>query len=216
MSDLWITTAHGAEHHIAGIEATRNEHSIDVIAHACAQINRFTGHTARPYSVAEHQLLCADIAAHLGLPPVVQLACLVHDAHEAYVGDMASPLKWAVGAAWEQIEQQHARDLRRWLGLHSVFTAHRGAIKQIDLMALATERRDLLPWTADTHAPWSILDTPGRVVPTYEHTSLSTDKRAHTHWSEWRDQYLERYHALRETANRGVLRAVAHAHEEHA
>ncbi len=57
------------------------------IAHALSMQCRFTGHTKEFYSVAEHSIavskLCPDMA----------LAALMHDASEAYLTDVASPVK---------------------------------------------------------------------------------------------------------------------------
>lgn len=63
------------------------------ITHALSNICRYTGHTKRFYSVAEHSLLCYHIAQSEGYDKKVQLYCLMHDFSEAYVNDMASPLK---------------------------------------------------------------------------------------------------------------------------
>jgi hypothetical protein len=64
--------------------------SVDLydIAWAVSHINRFTGHTDPPISDAVHMLLCAQKAS-----PLAKLWALTHDAHEAYVGDVSSPLK---------------------------------------------------------------------------------------------------------------------------
>lgn len=63
---------------------------IDVrdIAHALAMICRYGGHTNRFYSVAEHCVLMSEAVA-----PEHALWALLHDATEAYVGDMVRPLK---------------------------------------------------------------------------------------------------------------------------
>lgn len=63
----------------------------DVI-YALAHTNRFGGHVGH-YSVAQHSCLVAD-----QLRPEWRLYGLLHDAHEAYVGDIATPLKRALGA----------------------------------------------------------------------------------------------------------------------
>lgn len=192
----WLLDANGQRYDLAGLGALTCTPSLAAMAHACAQIARFTGHARRPYSVAEHQLLCADIAQQLDCSPTVQLCCLTHDLHEAYTGDVASPVKWALGAAWDKFEHPHARRVRQHLGLSSAFAAHRVVIKAIDLIALATERRDLMAWDTATCDPWPILDTPGAAITPWPDVDLSTRKRAQTNWQEWRDQWLARYHAL--------------------
>lgn len=205
MSSYWIVTADGMPHYLSGYDMAQNKYSIEVIAHAGAQINRFTGHCIRPYSVVEHQLLCADIAERLSLPLAVQLACLMHDAHEVFVGDCSSPVKWELGQAWERLESAHENALRRHFGLTATFAAHRGQIKAIDLMALATERRDLVIYTEGVSAPWAILDTPGRQVRPAQWMRLNTERAARRHWDDWARLYLERFHDLRAAINAALV-----------
>jgi hypothetical protein len=69
--------------------------TIDVrdIAHALSLKCRYTGHSAFFYSVATHCVLLADYVAHLGLPIDLRRWALLHDAAEAYLPDVASPIK---------------------------------------------------------------------------------------------------------------------------
>ncbi len=64
------------------------EFNIEVIANALSNICRYTGHVDRFYSVAEHCVLVSRAC-----PPKYALEGLLHDASEAYVGDVSSPLK---------------------------------------------------------------------------------------------------------------------------
>lgn len=192
----WMLTHTGREHHLSGIGQQLNVPTIEEIAHALAQINRFTGHCTRPYSVAEHSLLVAQIAANEGASPAAQLAALLHDAHEAYVGDVSSPAKWAVGMQWEVFEHAQAVGVHAALGVRTAMQAHRADIRRWDLMALATERRDLTAWNPDTHTAWAILDTPGQVVAPWAPANLKSATRAHRPWAEWKEIFLDEYRYL--------------------
>lgn len=63
------------------------------IAHPLAMICRYGGHVPGHYSVAEHSVLVSRLVEEWGYGPTVQLQALLHDAAEAYVGDMVRPLK---------------------------------------------------------------------------------------------------------------------------
>jgi len=67
--------------------------NIDIsdIAHALSQLCRFNGHTDRFYSVAEHSLYVSSL-----VHPNYAIYGLLHDAAEAYIGDMTTPLKSAI------------------------------------------------------------------------------------------------------------------------
>jgi len=62
--------------------------SIQDIAHNLARINRFNGATKVPYSVADHSVWVSKV-----VPEEHALAGLLHDASEAYLGDIVAPLK---------------------------------------------------------------------------------------------------------------------------
>lgn len=61
---------------------------IEDIAHAEAAMPRFAGHLNKPYSVAQHSLMAAELAS-----PKNRKAALLHDATEAYILDMPTPIK---------------------------------------------------------------------------------------------------------------------------
>lgn len=185
----WLLTCEGREHHISGpyVGASDNVPTLSEIAHSLAQINRFTGHARRPYSVAEHSLLVLGIASHLGAAPDVQFAALMHDAHECITGDVASPIKHELGAAWARFEEQQQNLLLAHYGLHEVHQRHRSFLRHCDLVALATERRDLMPFDPEHHAAWPVLDTPGAEVapsssPAHQLMHLGA---AALHWYDW-------------------------------
>lgn len=130
------------------------------ISEALAKLCRFTGHTRWPYSVAQHSLYVADLVRAYGRIDAEPYA-LLHDAHEAYVGDVATPMKRALDALGRESAGRptnpsassaldrlvdpidraiHARFGLAWPPAPDV----QDIVKHCDLMALATERRDVL------------------------------------------------------------------------
>ena len=65
---------------------------IEDIAHALSNQCRWTGHVSRFYSVAEH---CLNVSALVS--EELRLNALLHDASEAYLADLARPIKKAAG-----------------------------------------------------------------------------------------------------------------------
>lgn len=113
------------------------------IAHSLAHLCRFNGHTREFYSVAQHSCMVADL-----VPDEDKLAALLHDATEAYLGNMGRPMRERVHVdaedwIWERICTRFNLDRK----LPAV-------VRHADLVALATERRDLMP---DSLAIWDCL-----------------------------------------------------------
>lgn len=69
---------------------TPDDIDIRDIAHSLSMLCRFGGHTNRFYSVAEHSVRCR-MECHED--KFIQQVVLLHDAAEAYTGDMIRPLK---------------------------------------------------------------------------------------------------------------------------
>jgi hypothetical protein len=75
------------------LDPQEDEVKIEDIAHALSQMCRANGHFKTFYSVAQHSINCANEAQARGLSLRVQLACLLHDASEAYISDITRPVK---------------------------------------------------------------------------------------------------------------------------
>lgn len=92
------------------LDPTPMDIEIEDIAHGLAFVARWNGQTRGdyPYSVAEHSLLVERIFGMLapGGPVRWRLAALLHDAPEYVIGDMISPVKAAVGAAYGALDDR--------------------------------------------------------------------------------------------------------------
>ena len=75
------------------LEPHANDIHPEDIAHALSLLCRANGHFKCFYSVAQHCLACEDEAKTAGLSRETRLACLLHDASEAYISDITRPVK---------------------------------------------------------------------------------------------------------------------------
>lgn len=198
----WVLTATGREHDLtpAGHHGTTNAPSLTEIAHSLAQINRFTGHCVRPYSVAEHSLLVCSIADHHGADHTVQFAALMHDAHECITGDVASPIKQVLGKAWADFEAAQQLIVARHYGLVDINFIYSKFLKSCDLTALATERRDLMPFVKSANKPWPVLDTPNQEIEPYCPCRggyyLDNTPQGKHDWQHWAKAFAAKAHEL--------------------
>ncbi len=120
--------------------------AIEDIAHGLAYQCRFNGQTSAFYSVAQHSLMVMEL-----VPPEHRFAALLHDAAEAYLGDMVKPLK-NLFPEFSAIETRVMAIIGEKFGLDLTHLAP--CIKEADLVALATEKRDLMPHSTES---WSYL-----------------------------------------------------------
>lgn len=79
--------------HFTPLEPEKEEISVEDIAHALSLMCRANGHFPEFYSVAQHCIHCCAEAKARGLSGRVVLACLLHDAGEAYLADITRPVK---------------------------------------------------------------------------------------------------------------------------
>ncbi len=139
------------------LEPRIDQVAIEDIAHGLAYLCRFNGQTSEFYSVAQHSLVVSSL-----VPRELRLAALLHDAAEAYLGDMVKPLK-VLMPDFAALEDRVTAIIGATFAID--FSDY-GPIKRADLIALATEKRDLMPHSVER---WAYLDDvralPRRIVP---------------------------------------------------
>lgn len=131
------------------LDALVEDIDIEDIAHALSQICRYGGHTRLFYSVAEHCIHLSNAVS-----PENALWALLHDATEAYVGDMVRPLKRFMPDYCEAEDRLMATICYKW-GLPYEMPAE---VKDADNRILLDERSVLLsapphPWHQDGLEP---------------------------------------------------------------
>lgn len=127
----WIETYNGEHFHL--LEPAPEEIDIEDIAHALANVCRFGGHVKHFYSVAEHSVHVSYLTG--------TLEGLLHDASEAYVADIVSPLKPHL-TNYKDIESRIMNTIANKYGVKWPVSLD---TKDADVAQLKTEARHLLP-----------------------------------------------------------------------
>ena len=146
------------------------------VAHALSNVNRFTGHARRPYSVAQHSVLLSHL-----VPYGDAFYALTHDGAEAYVGDLSGPIKHHPAlAAYRELEWGVEFAIRRAFGLSGTKPE---SIKEAHGRLMATEKRDLMaePPLPSDDPPFTPYEF---VIEPLDHEEAMT-------------KFLARYHELR-------------------
>lgn len=101
------------------------------IATALSKICRFNGHLSEFYSVAQHSVLVSYL-----VPNELRKAALLHDAPEAYLGDVIKPLKNIIGEVYYTLEKKFEDAICRKFGID---TEHMARVKYYDKRAVELE-----------------------------------------------------------------------------
>lgn len=108
---------------------------IDDIAHALSNQCRFGGHLPQFYSVAQHSILCSTLVSN-----EYKLAALLHDASEAYLLDIPSPIKQGL-SNYKEIEDKLMTLIAKKFGFKYPLESQ---VKEIDKKILALEWEQLM------------------------------------------------------------------------
>lgn len=154
---------------------------IEDIARHLSIINRFTGAIRFPYSVAQHSLYVSML-----LPESDQIHGLLHDAHEAYIGDISTPLKHSSDRQWLNILCRNLDGaIYEALDLELPDAAQCIRIKRADMQAMADEKAFLKPHSKSDWAEYGIPAPAGNI-------NVAMD------WQEAEVAFLERFWRLYE------------------
>lgn len=136
------------------------------IAHGLSNICRYAGQVDKFYSVAEHSILCALMS-----PMELRLEALLHDATEAYLGDMTRPLKMMI-PQYRIIEGQWDLVIRERFGLPLNETPK---MKQADHIMNVTELLAKLPPPEDRNKVPSAVSL-DNAIPNFEFLNLTSEQ----------------------------------------
>ena len=145
-----ITTYTGI--HIDPTAPEPEQFDIRDIAHALSLICRGNGHVKTFFSVGQHCIWCCREALARGLSRETALACLLHDASEAYLSDVPRPFKQTLPAYREYEDRLLFSLYLRFLG-RALTDEEAAAVKEIDDAVLYYDLRDLLSDPPDGPAP---------------------------------------------------------------
>ena len=148
---------------------------IEDIAHALGFKCRFNGHCRRFYSVAQHSVLVSEVLQREGRSNSIQLQGLLHDAAEAYLPDMAAPIKPLL-EGFADIETEVELAIAETFGVPWPWNTE---VKRIDAAILGDEAAqlmhgDLLAWNLPEPAlgidisPWEPGESERRFLERFE------------------------------------------------
>jgi 5'-deoxynucleotidase YfbR-like HD superfamily hydrolase len=130
------------------LSPSQDEIAIEDVAHSLSQQCRFLGHTDALYTVAQHCVLVSEM-----VPPEDALWGLLHDASEAYLGDLPAPIKRNSQMEFYRIaEERLLACVAQKFGLGPEMPQ---SVKRADKVLLATEFRDV---TAVDDLDWIIAE----------------------------------------------------------
>lgn len=128
------------------LDARVEDIDINDIAHALGMVCRYAGHCRRFYSVAEHSVIMS-----FTVDPEHALWALLHDAAEAYIGDVVRPLKHQL-PAYMKAEDRLVALIAARFGLKGQMPDQ---VKEHDLRIVVDEREQLM---APSRLPWKMIE----------------------------------------------------------
>lgn len=140
--------------------------AIDIrdIAHALSLTCRGNGHVKTFFSVGQHCINCALEAKARGCSPRMILACLIHDASEAYMSDVPRPFKHTLPEYIESEDRLLDLIYEKFLG-SELNEEEKKLVKGIDNDMLYYDLKELLNELTEGPAPELRITLNYEVVP---------------------------------------------------
>lgn len=134
------------------LEATLDDIDIRDIAHHLSLVNRYGGATRVGYSVAEHSLAVSSIAQSKWGISSAKLG-LLHDASEAYIGDVCRGLKYRPGImeSYRDAEETLMAKILKKYRIDTYSEETHARVKKIDRQICADEMRQLMTQALDVN-----------------------------------------------------------------
>ncbi len=146
----YITTYTGQHFYPLNPEADKIK--VEDIAHSLSLLCRGNGHVKHFFSVGQHCVNCAGEAMARGYSTRVCLACLLHDAGEAYLSDVPRPFKKTL-PSYQALEEQFLSMIyEKFLG-SDLTQEEKRLVKQIDDDMLYFDLSELLGELQDREPP---------------------------------------------------------------
>ncbi len=200
----WIQTYSGKKANIFDFK----EEDIDIvdIAHSLSLQCRFNGHVNWFYSVAQHSLMACYIIEVLMAEPEPALQALLHDAGEAYIGDLPKPIK-ANGRfkVFSEIEDILMEVISKKFGINSKMSPK---LEEVDIFCCLYEGKQLMPFIED----WELYKKfYNEIYCHYEQHILTEEEWEHLNkytsnifdLNFWESSFIQKYYQLKTEIERG-------------
>lgn len=162
--------------HFTPLTPKKEEISIQDIAHALSLMCRANGHFPVFYSVGQHCVHCCEEAYARGYSRRVQLACLLHDASEAYLADITRPVKQHL-LKYKEIEK---------ILQDSIFEKYLGTLSEEENRLWKELDDTLLYYEFDHFMGEKLYDCPGTLAshPVFDTEPFRTTEENYLAWFE--------------------------------
>lgn len=162
--------------HMSPLAPGAEDIRIEDIAHALSLMVRANGHFPKFYSVGQHCIHCCEEAHARGYTDRIQLACLLHDASEAYLADITRPVKQYL-PKYREIEQALQE---------AVFEKYLGKLSEEETKIWKKLDDLLLYYEFDYFMGEKLMECPGTLVshPIFDTEPFHATEQKYLDWFE--------------------------------